>query len=321
MPDKESTGLESQPEHFITLPLVSKNEDNADLPLVMNVVIKYWGEDISPPISGAASDRGVTMIHGIELAETLGFESYIYKSSMKDLKKRIDQGIPPIVVMPGIQATVQHAMVVSGYDSEERRILTYVPEPDTVGAIPESKFEQDWEQDDMTAIIMIPSDMKELLKNEELKLAKSNRICFEAEELRQHGKINEATQRLQRAVEIDPENSQAWVLLAGVYNETNSDKAIRCYENAIKLNPKSYLAYRGLGNYYLKKKDYSLADAYYGKAIDINSFRFAPIYKNRAVARMQIGNNRGAKEDLIKYLEQMPTAQDRKSIEEALVEL
>ena len=313
--------MESQPEHFITLPLVSKNEDNADLPLVMNVVIKYWGEDISPPISGAASDRGVTMIHGIELAETLGFESYIYKSSMKDLKKRIDQGIPPIVIMPGIQATVQHAMVVSGYDSEERRILTYVPEPDTVGAIPESKFEQDWEQDDMTAIIMIPSDMKELLKNEELKFAKSNRICFEAEELRQHGKINEATERLQRAVEIDPENSQAWVLLAGVYNETNSDKAIRCYENAIKLNPKSYLAYRGLGNYYLKKKDYSLADAYYGKAIDINSFRFAPIYKNRAVARMQIGNNRGAKEDLIKYLEQMPTAQDRKSIEEALVEL
>jgi len=313
--------LESQPEHFISLPLVSKNEDNADLPLVMNVVIKYWGEDISPPISGAASDRGVTMIHGIELAETLGFESYIYKSSMKDLKKRIDQGIPPIVVMPGIQTTVQHAMVVSGYDSEERRILTYVPEPDTVGAIPESKFEQDWEQDDMTAIIMIPSDLKELLKNEELKFAKSNRICFEAEELRQHGKINEATERLQRAAEIDPENSQAWVLLAGVYNEANSDKAIRCYENAIKLNPKSYLAYRGLGNYYLKKKDYSLADAYYGKAIDINSFRFAPIYKNRAVARMQIGNNQGAKEDLIKYLEQMPTAQDRKSIEEALVEL
>lgn len=321
MRDKESTGLESQPEHFITLPLVSKNEDNADLPLVMNVVIKYWGEDISPPISGAASDRGVTMIHGIELAEVLGFESYIYKSSMKDLKKRIDQGIPPIVVMPGIQATVQHAMVVSGYDSEERRILTYVPEPDTVGAIPESKFEQDWEQDDMTAIVMIPSDMKELLKNDEIKFAKSNRICFEAEELRQHGKINEATERLQRAVEIDPENSQAWVLLAGVYNETNSDKAIRGYENAIKLNPKSYLAYRGLGNYYLKKKDYSLADTYYGKAIDINSFRFAPIYKNRAVARMQIGNNRGAKEDLIKYLEQMPTAQDRKSIEEALVEL
>ncbi len=313
--------MESQPEHFIRLPLVSNNEDSADLPLVMNVVLKYWGEDISPPISGEAGYRGTTMIQGIELAERLGIESYIYKSSMKDLKKRIDEGIPPIVIMPGIKATVQHAMIVSGYNSEERRILTYVPEPDTLGAIPESKFEQDWEQDDMTAIIMIPSDMKGLLKNEELKFVKSNRICFEAEGLRQRGKINEAIERLQRALEIEPDNSQAWVLLGGVYNETNSDKAIFCYENAMRLNPKSYLSYRGLGNYYLKKRDYSLAEAYYSKAIDINSFRFAPIYKNRAVARMQIGNKAGAKEDLIKYLEQMPTAEDKKNIEEALAEL
>ena len=318
MRDTESTGLESQPEHFISLPLVSKNEDSADLPLVMNVVIKYWGEDFSPPLSGAASDRGVTMIYGIELAETLGFESYIYKSSMKDLKKRIDQGIPPIVIMPGIQATVQHAMVVSGYNSEERRILTYVPEPDTLGAIPESKFEQDWEQDDMIAIIMIPSDMKGLLKNEELKFAKSNRICFEAEGLRQYGKVNEAIESLQKATEIDSDNAQAWSLLGGMYNETDSDKAISCYEKAIKLNARYYLAYRGLGNYYLKKKNYSLAEAYYSNAININPSRFGPIYKNRAIARMQLGNNQGAKEDLVKYLEQTPAADDRKSIQEAL---
>lgn len=321
MQDSESISLESQPEHFISLPLVSKNEDSADLPLVMNVVLKYWGEDISPAAPAASNERGVTMIHGIELAQRRGIESYIYKSSMADLKKRVDQGIPPIVIMPGIMATVQHAMIVSGYDSEEHRILTYVPEPDTVGAIPEQKFEQDWEQDDMTAIIMLPSDMKDILKNEVLKFAKSNRVCFEAEGLRQYGNIDEAIERLQRAVEIDPDNSQAWVLLGGAYNEANSDRAILCYENALKLNPRSYLAYRGLGNYYLKEKDYSLAEAYYSKAIDINSFRFAPIYKNRAVARMQIGNNRGAKEDLTRYLEQLPTAQDRKSIEEALMEL
>ena len=313
--------MESQPEHFINLPLVSNNEGSGDLPLVMNVVLKYWGEDMSIPRSGATSDKGATMIHGIELAERLGIESCIYKSSMKDLKRRIDEGIPPIVIMPGIKTTVQHAMIVSGYNSEERRILTYVPEPDTMGAIPESKFEQDWEQDDMTAIIMIPSDMKGLLKNEDLKFARSNRICFEAEGLRQDGKINEAIDWLERAVQIDRDNSQAWVLLGGVYNETNSDKAIFCYENAMRLNPKSYLSYRGLGNYYLKKRDHSLAEAYYSKAIDINSFRFAPIYKNRAIARMQIGNNAGAKEDLIKYLEQMPTAEDRKNIEEALAEL
>ncbi|MDQ3837253.1 MAG: tetratricopeptide repeat protein [Thermoproteota archaeon] len=303
------------------MPLVNKNEDSTELPLVMNVVIRYWGEDISPPISRGASDKGVLMIRGVEIAKTLGIESYIYKSSISDLKKRIDQGVPPIVIMPGIQGTVQHAMIVSGYDNDERRILTYVPEPDTVGAIPESKFKQDWEQDDMTAILMLPSDMKELLKNEDLKFAKSNRACFEAEGLRQDGKVNEAMDKLQKALEIDPDNPQVWVLLGGIYNETNSEQATICYEKAIKINPRSYLAHRGLGNYYLKRKDYSLAEAYYSKAIDISPFRFAPIYKNRAVARMQIGNNKGAKEDLIKYLEQMPTAQDRQDIREALTEL
>jgi hypothetical protein len=313
--------LESEPEHFINLPLVNKNEENTELPLVIDVVVKYWGEDISPQVAERASERGGAMIQGIEHAERLGFASYIYKSSTKDLKKRIDQGIPPIVIMPGIQGTVQHAMVVSGYNSEERRILTYVPEPDTVGAIPEAKFDQDWEQDDMTAIVIVPSDMKDVLGNDNLKFVKSNRMCFEAEGLRQQGKVNEAIERLQKATQIDSGNAQAWTLLGGIYNETNSDRAVPCYKNAIELNAKYYLAYRGLGNYYLKRKDYSLAEVYYSRAININPSRFGPIYKNRALSRMQLGNNQSAKEDLIKYLEHMPAADDRKSIEDALAQL
>ena len=46
------TALESQPEHFISLPLVSKNEESAGLPLVVNVVAKYWGEDIASQAAG-----------------------------------------------------------------------------------------------------------------------------------------------------------------------------------------------------------------------------------------------------------------------------
>jgi tetratricopeptide (TPR) repeat protein len=160
--------------------------------------------------------------------------------------------------------------------------------------------------------------MKDLLKNENLKFVKSNRVCFEAEGLRQRGRVNDAIEKLLRATEIDADNAQGWCLLAGMYNETNSDQAVPCYERAIKLNPRYYLAYRGLGNYYLKKKDYSLAEAYYSKAIGINAARFGPIYKNRAIARMQLANNQGAKEDLARYLEQMPAAEDRKNIEEAM---
>ncbi len=54
---------------------------------------------------------------------------------------------------------------------------------------------------------------------------------------------------------------------------------------------------------------------YYSKAIEINPFRFGPVYKNRAIARMQLDNNQGAKQDLVKYLEQTPAADDQKSIQ------
>jgi hypothetical protein len=299
---------------------VSRNEGSVTLPLVIDVVAKYWGEDISPQASGRDS-KEMSIMEGIALLEGRGFASYIYKSSMKDLKKRIDQGIPPIVIVPGIQGIVQHALVLSGYDVDERRIHIYVPEPDTFAAVEEEKFEKDWEQDDMTAIVIIPSDMKDLVGNDSLKFKESNRLCLEAEGLRQYGKMESAIEKTLKAIEIDSDNAQAWCLLAGMYNESNSDQAVPCYERAIKLNPKYYLAYRGLGNYYLKKSDYSLAEAFYSKAIEVNPARFGPIYKNRAIARMQLGNNQGAKEDLVKYLKQMPSAGDRESIEEIIKQL
>ncbi len=329
----ESSPSPSQPEHFILLPLVSKHEESLRLPLAINVVAKYWGEELLSSSSSSSSvsangpqgpaPRGtVMMIDGIETAEARGLACHVFKGSLRDIKKRIDQGVPPIVIMPGIHDIFQHATVVSGYDLDERRILTYVPEPDTIGAIPESKFEQDWEQDDMTEIILIPADLqKDLLKSEDLEYAKTNRACFEAERLRQQGMTEKAVEKLRQATEADLENAQAWSQLAGIYNEQGSDQAVPCYERAIKINPRYYLAYRGLGNYYLKKKDYSLAEAYYSKAIGINPVRYGPIYKNRAVARMQNGNNAGAKEDLAKYLEQTPGAADGESIREAIAQL
>ena len=234
------------------------------------------------------------MMEGIELAERHGFVSYIYKGSIKNLKKRIDQGIPPIVILPGIRETVNMQPSYRGIILKNAESLL-IPEPDTIGAIPEAKFEHDWEQDDMITLVFIPEDMKDLFKNEELKFKDSNRICFEAEKLRQQDKIYDAIKKLHKASNSDDENPQVWCLLAGMHNELNSSEAVVCYEKTVRLNPKYYLAYRGLENYYLKRKDYSLAEAYYTKAIDINPYRFGPIYKNRAVARLQLNNNSGAK--------------------------
>ena len=86
----------SQPqEHFVTLPLVSLEKDNVCLPLVVNVVSKYWGEEIpEDEIMESAKKypqiKGSIMMEGIELAERHGLASYIYRGSLQDIKTRIE---------------------------------------------------------------------------------------------------------------------------------------------------------------------------------------------------------------------------------------
>lgn len=305
---------------------MNPDEENICLPLVINVISKYWGEEISlvdaeqiaKKYSGV---KGSIMIEGIELAEKHGLKGYVYRGSVEDIKRKIDQGIPSIVILPGIQETVQHANIICGYDPDEGRILSYIPQPDTVGAIPETQFQRDWEQDDMISIVLVPEDMKQIIEKQNPQFKDSNRICLEVEKLRHLRKVPEALERLSSAVRIDDDNAQAWCIKGSILNEQNSQDAISCYEKSIKSNPNYYLAFRGLGNFYLKNKDFSQAEVYYSKAIGINPIRFGPIYKNRALVRLQRGDEVGCRSDLVKYLDQVPNAADRGAIEDALNQL
>ncbi len=312
--------------HTLELPLVREDEDNICLPLVISVVSRYWGEEI--PINEAKEIaktypkmKGTIMIEGIELAEKHGFKSFIYQGSLQDLKKRIDQGLPPIVILPGIQETVQHATVISGYDDSTNRVLTYFPEPDKIGAITYKQFNELWKQDDNIMMMLVPNDMAKYVESDELAFTRSNRLCFVAEKLQAQGKHKEAISMLAKARDEEPENPRIWNLLGSLCNEVGSNEALGCYEQAIKLNPKYYLAHRGLGNYYLKKKNYSAAEKSYSKAIEINPYRFGPIYKNRGVARLELGNKEGAAGDFAQYLNQCPNAADRANVEEMINQL
>lgn len=311
---------------MLELPLVREDEDNICLPLVISVVSRYWGEEIL--ISEAKEIakmypkiKGTIMIEGIELAEKHGFRSFIYRGSLEDLKKRIDQGLPAIVILPGIQETVQHATVISGYDDSTNRVLTYFPEPEKIGAITYKQFNELWRQDDNVTMMLVPNDMAKYVENDVLIFTKSNRICFVAEKFQMQGKREEALSTLLKAKDEEPENPRVWNLLGSLYNELGSEEAVRCYEQSIKLNSKYYLAYRGLGNYYLKMKDYSMAEKYYSKAIEINPYRFGPIYKNRAIARLDLGNKQGAKSDFEQYLNQCPNATDRANVGDMIKQL
>ena len=306
--------------------MVEEDEENICLPLVITVVSKYWGMDL--PFSEAKeiskkypNMKGSIMIEGIELAERHGLASLILNSSINELKKIIDMGIPPIVILPGIHDTVQHASVISGYDETERTIIHYFPQPDTVGVIPEKKFDQQWSEDGRLMLLIAPPDILSKINPENMKMEKSNRFCFISERFRLNKDLGDAVNILKKALEIDQTNSTALCLLGGMLNDQNSPEAVKYYQKSIEYNKSCYLAYRGLGNYYLKMKDYTNSEKYYTKAIEINPNRFGPIYKNRGLVRLEQNKKSEAKKDFSTYLSQMPNATDKKNMLEAIKEL
>jgi tetratricopeptide (TPR) repeat protein len=313
-------------EHTLILPLVEGKEDEICLPLAINVILTYWGEynhdkEDKERARKYNDIKGSIFIEGFELAESRGYLVSIFRGNIQRLKKKIDQGIPSIVIMPGLKDTIQHATVISGYDPEENRIVTYVPEPDTVGSIPEKKFIELWEQDGSLTITIIPVDMKDIDEKESSNTDQSYRMCFEAERLLLTGKTKEAIEKLRNATDTNKSNELALDMLGSVYNELKSEEAKNYFEASIKVNPKFYLSYRGIGNYYLRKEEYLLAEKSYSSAISINPNRFGPIYKNRGIVRLKLDNKEGAISDLNMYLDQCPQANDKNNIELAIKDL
>ena len=322
--------MSEEPEHELVLPPISDNH-NISLPLSINAVAKYWNIDL--PISEAneiaskyAGMNGSILIEGINLAERHGLSSLIIHSSIPELKQVIDMGIPPIVILPGLHDVVQHASIISGYDDKEKTIFHYVPEQKPseegiqVGVIPEKRFEKLWSEDGCLMILLGSSDILSSLKTDENK-TKSNRLCFESEKLSLQKQTKETTHSLEKAIELNPNNSTALCLLGGILNEQNNPECVSYYEKSLEKNENCYLAYRGLGNFYLKNQEFDKSEKNYTRAIEINESRFGPIYKNRGYVRQQQNKIDDAKQDYQNYIKFTPNAKDRGMIERALNEM
>jgi tetratricopeptide (TPR) repeat protein len=315
-------------DHQLLLPLV--DEENICLPLPINVVSKYW--NITLPMSEAIESakqypnyNGSILIEGIESAERHGLKCKIINSSLSELKTIIASGIPPIVILPGIPEITQHASVISGYDDDEKTILHYIQKGNyegeqQEGAIPQELFDKEWSEDGRLLIILAPPDVLSSIKlNDSSEI--SNRLCLISERLIIQKNTSDALASLKKAVESDENNPTALYLIASLLNEQNSDDCVKYYEKCIALNKRFYLAYVGLGNYYLKNNKFEKAEIQYSKAIEINPKRSAKIYKNRAYLKEKQKKNSDAKNDLKNYLKLFPKAKDRGIIEQAIREL
>ena len=318
-----------QEDHELILPII--DEENPCLPLPINVVSKYWNIDL--PMAEAIETTkkysgfdGSVLIEGIESAERHGLVCKIICSSLLELKKIIDTGIPPIVILPGIPEITQHASIITGYNDEEKTILHYVQKGNQKGeqqegAIPQGIFEKEWSEEGQLLIILAPTDILSSLKLENDSNEKSNRLCFESERSTILKNYSKSLEFLKQAIQLDPNNSITLNLLGATLNGQNSPECIKYYEKCLELNEKSYLTLNGLGNFYLKTNEFEKAENFYTKAIQVNPKRSAKIYKNRAFLREKRNKNSDAKNDLKNYLKYFPQAPDRGIIEQAIREL
>ncbi|MBS1268725.1 MAG: Photosystem I assembly protein Ycf3 [Nitrosopumilus sp.] len=318
-----------QDNHELILPLI--DEESSCLPLPINVVSKYW--NIELPMTEAIETAkkysgfdGSILIEGIESAERHGLTCKIINSSLSELKKIIDVGIPLIVILPGIPEITQHASVITGYDDEEKTILHYIQKGNQKGeqqegAIPQNIFDKEWSEEGRQLIILAPYDKISSIKFENDSNEKSNRLCFDSERSTILKNYSDSINFLKQAIQLDPNNTTALNLLGTIMNGQNLSECTKYYEKCLEFNDKSYLALNGLGNFYLKKNEFEKAENYYNKAIEINPKRSAKIYKNRAYLREKQNKNSDAKDDLKKYLKYFPKASDRGLIEQAIREL
>jgi len=318
-----------QDTHELILPII--DEENICLPLPINVVSKYW--NIELPLAEAIETAkkysgfdGSILIEGIESAERHGLTCKIIHSSLSELKKIIDAGIPPIVILPGIPEITQHASVITGYSDEEKTILHYIQKGNQKGeqqegAIPQDIFENEWSEEGNLLIVLAPNDVLSSISLENEASNKSNRLCFDSERSSILKNYSESLESLKQAIELQPNNSTALHLMGSLMNEQNSTECVKYYEKCLEINNRSYLTYNGLGNFYLKSNQFEKAENYYTKAITINPKRSAKIYKNRAFLREKQNKNLDAKNDLKSYLKYFPQAKDRGIIEQAIREL
>jgi len=308
--------LQDRFSHDLNLPLIE--EGDSPIPIAIAVIMQYWGENIINYEKNTVPNDSVNIIDGIDLAEKKHFSYFIYKSSIKDIKKRIDQGIPPIVIFPGLHHLTQHALLITGYDENEKRITSYVPQPNTKGSIPESKFLSEWIQEDNIIITIVPPDIGSLFSKFDVNSTKAYKLCFKAEKAFSNGDIKLAITQTTQSIAMDNNNAFAWTLLGSCYSETNNPQCINCFSESIKINRMYFLAYKGLGNFYFKIKDYHQAYKYYSQAIDINPNRHPALFKNRALSSLQLNDKLKAKQDLLLYLEKSPYAKDKIQITEFL---
>lgn len=84
------------------------------------------------------------------------------------------------------------------------------------------------------------------------------------------GDTTRAVAALQKAVQLDAANSDAWIFLGRIFSNRNNPKAVQYFDNALALDSTNLDAREFKANFYVQQREYAKALALYRDIIDRN---------------------------------------------------
>lgn len=163
--------------------------------------------------------------------------------------------------------------------------------------------------------------------------------------LSEEGRYLEAVDNFSAAVELEPQNADAYFLRGRAHYDyacqvvkdatggapenvaflpdeavQHLEQAVGDYTSAIELDPQNPKAYNNRANAYasLGQEEGALDD--YNSALELDS-TLTLTYFNRGLIRYRSGDHEGAIVDLEKYLELAPDAEDRAQVEDVIQQM
>ena len=138
---------------------------------------------------------------------------------------------------------------------------------------------------------------------------------------RRSGEYSRAIADLDRAIELDPKIADAYTQRAFAYQQgklnASSKQILDDLNRAIKLDATTALSYLLRGNELEKLNDHDAAIADYDQALRLNPRSYNAL-ANRALSKMSIGKLGEASRDIQKALDLNPPAGERRQMEELL---
>jgi predicted double-glycine peptidase len=190
-------------------------------PASLTCVLNYWGINTDQKTVGKdIFDTTLQATNGADMllyARGKGLSSYSWDSNLTDIKKKLAQGIPVIVLQDSsVTDTSGHYRVATGYDDKRSVILVNDPyEPETK-EMDQTKFQKLWDRHGNWSLLICPQNL-DVFKQD---LSDNNPVVHIdlAYIYYKHGDLESAERESKAALALEPANYSAKNLLMKTTN-------------------------------------------------------------------------------------------------------